>query len=273
MKNKYQNIAVLRLEHSYFDSNKSVDLRLSPTTETAIILKQYGFLIRPKLDGFTLFYNGVSDLSTLFRYITSKQMIHEFQFVLTSNSYDFYNYTEFPTNWMGKVYFSSSHQITNSDSDELVLKPIYKAEDNPNEIGIVSLVFSDLIAKEASEYTIRFAARKTQWNYYVINRSEIELHDPIIGTKNTIVFNLPVKVNLPTGESALCFSSGETLLRLSESPYQNLSLVDQLPKISPTASAKLKTIVANLPFPLANRMAQSENPEHQFFISPMYIYL
>jgi hypothetical protein len=114
-------------------------------------------------------------------------------------------------------------------------------------IGRVRFYFADLVASPAFE--IRFSARATQWQYYIINRSAAQLDNPSITGKAGIPFEGPTEVTIASGQQALFFSTGENLLPLSLSPKYRFDLVNTAATDNGSAARKsnAKVIFKGLP--------------------------
>lgn len=138
-------------------------------------------------------------------------------FTFHSPQWTFAFYTEQPLDWVGTRMYDSA----NADGAN-VLTETLGALGNPPVAGQIKIRLSDL-GEEWKTYSICFAARSTQWQYYIINRTSMEMESPVIEGGN---FTGPEKVVTEGGEAALFFSSGSELISLCRRPQVRFDLVD-----------------------------------------------
>ena len=68
---------------------------------------------------------------------------------------------------------------------------------------------------QTESYTLQFQARRTYWNYYVVQRNWLHMESPFIDATpvegETVGFSQPQESNLPDGQTAVLFTSSNSL--------------------------------------------------------------
>ena len=213
--------------HTYFENDVCRCLRFQSALPVRTLMK-WGFQVREKINGFDLYYNGMQPLSSALNYIERITGVSYFEFRMDTTDELFTQFTEFPPDWLGQVQFNSAqYTVTDAQTagdNAMVLTPTLASGTDGQGIGRVRFYFADLVASPAFE--IRFSARATQWQYYIINRSATQLDNPSITGKAGISFEGPKEVTIASGQQALFFSTGENLLPLSLTPKYRFDLVN-----------------------------------------------
>jgi len=271
--NNYKLIFMLSVGHSYYRNNICTNLRFVPAGSTTAILNRYGFKINYRADGFQLYAAPSSDAACLFKQIENATGLSSFRFEIKNGAAEFVNVTDWPLNWKGSYVFDNS-DACNTAAEETVL--LNQSLVNTNKIeGSITLHFKNLIEmlnRGVVSYSIRFKARLTQWQYYIVNRNNTHFSNLLVKGRTGMVFSGPEHVFIPTGEKALFFSSNETLLPLSEVTACVFDLVNSsfmYDADTPVA----KTIYKGLPAPDPLAMNTVIVKGKMEASSPMYVYL
>jgi hypothetical protein len=173
-----------------------------------------------------------------------------------------------------------THAASNIYKEGIVYLDEYFSEnESAPDFGSLIIHFDDILKFRAdkgyTQFGISFEARSTQWQYYVINKTSIQLDNPAIG-KTDINFTGPQNVVLGNGEQAILFSSGDHLIPLSEIPKYKFDLVntpatnDRIQIKNKSAS---KLIYKGLPNPNPERIGITKVNGQNQVSSPIYIYV
>ncbi|MBL0358416.1 MAG: hypothetical protein IPP72_16840 [Chitinophagaceae bacterium] len=269
----YKLIFALSVEHSYYKNNICASLQFTPSIATAAVLQRYGFKIRTRENGFQLYVNVVSSIRSILEYIENATGQASFRFEIKDTAEEFANVTDWPHNWKGKFVFDNS-DASNAIVDETVLLNQTLEQSILTE-GSLVLHFKNLfemLDRGIMAYSIGFRARSTQWQYYIVNRSEVPLTNPFVRGKSGIAFAEPKQVVIPTGEKALCFSSNEMLLPMSQVAGYVFDLVNDN-RMQNTNGPKGKVIFKGLPTPDPLIIETVDINGKAEASSPMYVYL
>lgn len=271
MTTQYTHIAELVIRHSYYNELDNIPIDFVPSATTAKLFQKYGFLMRPIFNGFQLFSTSDQPLKTYLQYIERATQTSQFSVSIAPSDDYFYNYTELLENGAKSILYSTSN--TQLILDKKVLFPGISSEKTNAYLGEIQLNFEDLYSNEKSSYLIEFTAQKTQWNYFVINRSQVNLNNPFIKSKTELKFESPISTTLPTGEQALQFSSGKSLIPLHANAVHHFDLADTIAKPGTQDQTKIKTLFVGLPNPLPSRINFNDVEGEIRPTSPMYVYL
>lgn len=265
----------INLIHHYFKDNEQLGLVITPDDSTAEMFKNIGFMYQSIQNQFKLFFNASSDLSNQLSKIKKVTQKNYFEFRIISNRLDFDLYTELPPNLNGTINYSNKN--VSSIAEKLQLVPVYNQLNENYTVGIIKIYFDELIEQffEECHYSITFHARKTQWNYYIINRSHIELNNPFIKMENSNLFGDSEHVTLPTGDQALLFSSGKNLIPLTNVSKQRFDLADYVvqPNEIFIAQKKVKYIYSGLPIATPSNTIVKRKDDEVVYTSNMYVYI
>ena len=279
MKSNYKIAFRLRVLHSYFDKNICNCLFFKPAAETLQLQKRFGFYIRYELNGFDLYADSKVSLASLLSYINNTTLQISFNFEMGSLNSAFCNFTAMPTGCLGQMFFDSQSDANHFENDVLNLATDFIKQPASSITGRVSVHFNDILkfttGKGYSDFCIQLKARKTQWQYFVINKSDIQFTNPVIKSNSRIEFDGPEKVTIQSGHEALLFSSGENLLQLSKTPQYKFALVDRIAAGSADAIKKStdRVVFNGLPYPDPLRVNPVTINGSQQFSSPMYVFI
>lgn len=263
--------------HSFFDNSKCNCLHFIPTDKTQQLLTKFGFRINTISNGFDLFSN-TSSLTALLDYISKTSSQDYFEFNIKSSNPNFILFTALPVNWLGQMMYSSQDAKNQNSKGVILLNQTQQTNTMPAFFGNLKVYLEDIKQNLSNNtpllFEINFDARATQWQYYVINKNAVSLNNPSISGKESVAFNGPENVTLPTGEKALLFTSGTTNILLSEKPKYKFDLVNKSATSQTNEkSSGGKVIIKGLPVPDVSRIGIIENKEQNQVTSPMYIYL
>lgn len=258
----YSEIAGLQLKHTYYTSGLCPALSLKPTLETVAVMAKYNFVLREINGSYVLVGEDQDDLKAYFDYITKVTGMDSFIFELHVEDSNFFIFSNISTKSMGTYNYS-----TGSQEQDGLLKP--DLETDSGVFGKVNFQFDDLAKKTGSIYKIQFQASESIWNYYVINKSALDIENCYIKTSNASEFNPPVEITAANGERAICFSSSEPVL-MAETSKVSYALAQK------SQNEKLpngKIIFKGLPLagPI-NTSINNQNGDVQF-VSSLYIYI
>lgn len=269
------NILVFRLEafHTYFD-NGLCPLQFLPDEDTQALQKRFGFLVNHRKNGFEWYMNSRSAIPDYLAYITKVTGADRFTFNMQTHYQGFYSFTQLPTGWAGQFTYDSKNNSSTANGFELQPELSKTAVDGP--LGKLTIWFKDIALTgdpEKARYSLRFTARSTQWQYYVVNSSQVPLNQPLIKGMNGDAFQFtgPQTVTIPNGQEALLFTSDTRLIPLSEMPKNKFSLFSRPEHTGNNVSAK--PVFKNLPQPdpLYSDIVQVNGARQTS--SPMYVYL
>lgn len=267
----YKLVCNLSAVHDYYKNNTCTGLEFIPASATAAVLQRYRFKIVSGENGFKLYVDTASAAISLLEYLQNIHHHTTFTFRI-KNTAEFINVTDWPLNWKGRFVFNSSSSSNWMNDKVVMLTPAF--EQATSTEGTLLLQLKDIVemlSTGGSTYTIHFRARATQWQYFVVNRRNVHFTQLVIKDKTGIVFSAAEDVVIPSGEKALLFSSGETLLPLSNAAIYFFDLLNDNPISANGAVAKI--IYKGLPNPdplIMNTVIVKGREEAS---SPMYVYL
>ncbi|HEY0175155.1 MAG TPA: hypothetical protein VGC08_02180 [Pedobacter sp.] len=180
---------------------------------------------------------------------------------------------------MGQLVYDS-HNNSLGTNNNVQLNADLSGDAGTACMGKIMLYFDDILKFSTetgyTQFDIRYQARATQWQYFVINRSSVLLTDPAISGKDNISFEGPENVFTASGQAALLFSSGTHLIPLSEQSSYRFDLVNRPASAGESSGSKPvtpKIIVKGLPNPDPQWIGRVTGDVKGQLSSPMYIYL
>lgn len=275
MKTGYEIFFDLHAAHSYYQSGVCGCLTFAPDEETSGLFKRYKIGIVAVKTGFRLYTCG-TNISALVNSLSSSSDRGYFQIDITCTDANFYNFTDLPANWVGNIGYITNNTLV-AENDIRTLNPTLGDSNDFEHAGQICINFTDLVsASKNPHYQIAFVPRATQWQYYIVNRSMLQLASPQIEGDATIKFDGPQTATIATGETAMCFSSGRQFLPLGNWPQYKFNLVDRLSagkQEGASARSTAKMIFKGLPNPNPDFISPVIVDGRQQQSSPMYIYL
>lgn len=271
---KYQRLFQLDVFHSYFQKDicRCLEFNAEPATEQ--LMKRFRFLIRKQINGIGFYVKGGQSTEALLSYIENATGQDSFCFQIRSNNPDFNFFTELPPNWVGQLLYDSNN-ITVLDQ-QVNLNQELSGNAGTLCMGKVTLRFADILKFSDqtgfANFEIKYQARATQWQYFVINRSSVSFEGLSISGKQNIDFDGPEQVQTAAGEAALLFSSGNNFIPLSEAALYRFDLMN-LPLSADGTALAPQIIIKGLPTPIPEWIGQVMDKTNEHLSSPMYVYL
>lgn len=265
--------------HPYYSDEICRCIRFKPGPVTADLQSKYGFLLRNTGNGFDLYANNSGNPSSLLNYIINTTGYSFFDFVFETTDPAFYLFTALPADWKGELTYDSRYTKPVPGTNKIKLTEQLTENKSIQAAGNIQIHFNDLIpflnTNTVVEYNIRFTARVTQWQYFIVNKNAVPLSNPFIKGNVDFEFEGPETISIPSGQEALFFNSGKHLLPLCEKPGYKFSLLDHTGKdqIITPKSTRNKTVLRSLPSPDPSRFEFVEIDGSKQFSSPMYIYI
>lgn len=279
IKSNYKILFGIQFFHSYFEKDRCDCLTFHAGDITRKLMHRFGFKIDNYDNGFKFFVNTTNTLKQFLDYVKSTTGETYFDFDIYSTNSKFYLFTDLPVNWVGQLLFDSQITLNSQDNDSIQLKATLSPKTDSDILGRLKIHFEDILSTQAlngsAKYEVKFESRATQWQYYVINKSDIPLDNPIVTGKSEIQFDGPKNITIQNGQEALLFSSGQNLIPLSNTPKYIFDLVNNKngTQSENSKNPTYKPIFSGLPNPDPSRMGIIEVNGKNRVSSPMYIYV
>lgn len=279
IQSNFQILFKVEVLHSYFDQNICPCLKFNPGSVTSKLLDRFDFKCRSKINGFDLYANSRASVTAFLNYITkaTNQTYFDFGIVTTNSHFNFF--TDLPVDWVGQLDFDSQAASNRYEGNAVQLSQGLSKNAGTSRLGNLILRFNDILKFQNNngftQFDIRFAARSTQWQYFVINKSSIQLDNPAIG-KTDMDFTGPENVFIESGQQALLFSSGDNLIPLSELPKYKFNLINKPASGGNETTRKIsapKIIYTGLPNPDPGRIGMTRINGKNQVSSPMYVFI
>ena len=268
----------IQIFHSYFSSGIYQNCSVCADAGTQKLIDRCRLLSRMS--------NGVFELCTTFqdgaaaftRYLNELTDGQPLKFLLTASDAQFAYITDLPMDWVGQVALSSKSG-SRAQAGDIRLNQVLsdRIVDQDGVIGVISIYPDDLLALGGVKvrYQLCFKARSLHWRYSLINRSNARLYNPTICNRDgKVCFDGPVKVALPTGESALRFISGDTQFPLQQVPEVVFDLNDSfVPPLQADGKTVAQCLIKGLPTPQPGQFGAALVDGNPYFFSEMYVYL
>lgn len=269
-RSNYQLVFRLRVFHSYFEQNICDCLRFDNGPITSKLANRFGLMKRDLINGFDLYINSAAAFPDMLRHISTTTGTSCFDFDIKTIEPAFYHFTELPAQWLGRLMYDSRSGSNMPAEGNIRLDPTFSTDGGMQGLGNLTVHFDD-IAKSPN-FNISYAARSTQWQYYVINRSDVQLDSPAISGKAGIAFDGPKSMLLDNGQQAMLFTSGNKLIPLSRVPKYKFDLVNDQ-GVAGQRSSRPKVIFRGLPNPGPSWTGMGTSGENTVVVSPMYVYV
>lgn len=265
-RNAFIPIVSVSVSHTYFASGQVKGIRYNPGPVTKELGSRYGFILQNQPGGFGIYGNVPSTAAAYLAYIVSSTGYDFFDVEIQVQDDRFYQYTDFPMDETGPLFFSSDDVVLKEGKPVFNLRTGEVSAGQPS--GMYRLYFKDILQYGATGFSTLFTARSAQWQYYIVNRSAVKMDHAAVVDKSGVRFEGPSAVTIPTGEEALLFSSGATLIALSETPLHRFDLVNY----GNGGNGQVKTIFRGLPNPDPSYLATAA-AAGKLAASPMYVYI
>ncbi|MBV1873616.1 MAG: hypothetical protein KUG80_02480 [Gammaproteobacteria bacterium] len=278
MKNR---ILQIRLFHEYFDSGFMQDVILLPAPETKKFIDKYELLIVQDKEGFSLHYFGCNSFSDFCQSLSILLVQQSFVFYIKSYGLSFSVISEWPLSWLGLVHYSSRNFVLSHTEEVELLADFVSDGDFKDDIfAQISIFPQDLFNPDGvcvyQIFDVKIQARKTQWFYYIFNRSGLDLSAPVVTNRKGIEFNAPESIIFDNGEEVLRFSSGENHFVLCETAKTTLKLIDYPSPVQSGVYENVqasKEIIRDLPIPMVDKINIKISKGQQLACSEMYVYV
>ena len=273
----YIPLVGLRFFHSWYAGGVLRDFSVQPNAATTRLMKQFQLISRSNGNAFGLYClaNKPRLLKSLRAAMNRQPLVLE----LHAQAAGFYAFTELPMHYRGPLVFDS-RQTSGPSSAPVLMLQTPTAPPPESSTAVISLwddaLFDAGGAPRNREYRIELEARKTQWRYYVVNRSRTRLANSAVQSSNGLVFDTPVPQELPTGEQALMYSSGANLLAYAERPQNHFNLViNNAPEkqAKHAAATGSRILLAGLPIPSFTQLNSMLTQGDQAACSAVYLYV
>jgi len=250
------------------------NVRLLPDTQTQQLLMHYKLLPHQQAGKYSLYYMGPNSVEGFLTVFQQALVNHPMTFYLITEGSDFFIISDLPTNWCGQLQYSSQRQASSSNALTLQL-----SEGLPFIEGAVGKVeiHADLFQPEQAlphHLQIKMKARKTHWNYYIHNRSNVVLNNPMVSNLQGVEFLPGEIVESTKDEKVWLFKSGEMSLPMQEKmehPFNLVSSTRSSYQISD--DDKKRIVVSGLPLPNREMLNITSSKDKEYVCSDMYVYL
>ncbi|WP_158992482.1 hypothetical protein [Mucilaginibacter sp. L196] len=232
--------------------------------------------MRENINGFEFYINPQNTVTGLLNYISSTTGKNYFDFNIATDDPAFYFFTDLLVDNIGQLIYNS-HAIENKYKNNMVDLAMHLSDDtSTGYVGSLIIYFDDVIKfndQGGFKLHISYTARATQWQYYIINSSSLQLQNPQISGKTAIDFSGPDDVILENGQEAILFSSGDNMIPLSVTANNKFDLIS---KATPSANtvnkgSSAKIIFKGLPVPDPMRIGAISSGGK--VSSKMYVYI
>jgi hypothetical protein len=236
-----------------------------PSAATCQMMNSFGLCQRLVGGGFELY--GKSGVSL--DYISRVSGINCFEFEIRNTDPDFYVFTDLPVDQLGQLLYSSGSAVS-ADNGSATLIPVFVPHQAVPVFGRLQIFFDILGGADSIQFKINYQARATEWQYYIINSSQMALESLAISGSDGISFNGPQQAVLPNGQQALLFSSGNFMLSMSEKPKYKFNLMNKSGDSEGSTALSAAAIYMGLPGADRSRITVSKN---NHVSSPIYVYI
>src|SRR3569833_1345428 len=225
-KSNFQIAFNVDVSHSYFEHNVCSCLQYSYGPVTRALAARFDMRIRKRVSGFGFYINTRGSLSSFLQYACAATGQTYFDFDMSATNPAFNFFTESPAGWLGTLVYDSNSVLSIRSGDIIRLIPGQVTGAGASNVGILRVHFDDLINNGCMQFDISYDARATLWQYFVINSSAVSLQNPSISGKAGISFTGPENVTMETGQQAMLFTSGESLLPMAQVPKHRFNLIN-----------------------------------------------
>jgi hypothetical protein len=269
----FQIVFNVEVSHSYFEQNVCKCLRFILGPVTGVLAKRFKMKIRKRVSGFDFYIDTRASLSSFLQYVGAATGQTYFDFEISATNPVFNFFTDAPAGWNGQRVYDSNSPLNERSGNIVQLIPSLVSGAKAPQVGRLQVHFSDIINQGYTQFTISYTARTTQWQYFIVNNSAVQLQNPLISGKTDISFTGPENVTIETGEQAMLFTSGENRIPLAEVPKYKFNLVNKPASGGGQAASSSQVIFRGLPNPDPIRIGTVMTGETVRVVSPMYVYV
>ncbi|GGG31409.1 hypothetical protein GCM10011344_35440 [Dokdonia pacifica] len=261
----------ITIEHTYYADGICQDLVYMPSLATQRLMNKYGLLLQKTPLGFSFYATTDQTIKDFLDYLTTTDNETSFTFDVTSLDPYFTVFTSYPISKTGIFSFNSSE--VSSEGEVSVLNAKFTPVNTATISFSITIGYDAIIRFRESgnnpDYKIKFDAQKTQWRYYIINKSNLHFEKLEIQSDSDIQFEGPTEVTLPNNEKALLFSSGTLKLPISRKVIHRFNLIGTTTNLG---NPRTQTIINGLPIASTTVETYTEGDITQL-ASPLYIYI
>lgn len=263
MTNTFSKIFSLQLSHTYYANEICNDIQYVASSETESMTRKFSLKLRILSNGFELYNGSGNTLKELLNYISQTTENKSFNFYATVVNPRFYNVSkEFPVQELGYLQYDSQNNTSG------IIKGTFNSTSNPQEALQIKIQFNDLIQENntVSEFKIHIETKATQWRYYIVNNSQMELGTLQIGGNAPYQFNSQENTTLQDGTKAILISSGTQKIPLQEVAKYKLSLEN-------IQNGRTSQVFTGLPMANPNNITLFQENGTPQIASPIYVYI
>lgn len=276
----FQILFSVNVSHSYFEKNICRCISFVPDNTTWKIVKRFDFRIRNTVSGFELYTSSINLIDEVLNYIKKAASVICFSFRLVINDSIFYSVTEMPINWIGQLIYDSQSDSNFHTADGIQLSEKFSKKVTTSYLGSINIYFNDIMKfgcdGRYTQFNISYLARSTQWQYYIINKNAVQPDNLTITGDTNIIFSGPENTIIGSGQQALLFTSGNTLIPLSEVPKYRFDLINKPLAGTGTVTGRQsisKMVYPGLPNPDPRRVGITQINSETRVSSPIYVYV
>ncbi|MCH9659514.1 MAG: hypothetical protein K0U54_01240 [Bacteroidetes bacterium] len=281
MINDYKIVFNVTVSHTYFAQDICKGLDFNPSEYTAEIMQRFNLRIGNDKSGFSLYAQPNGSILDFLNYLDEVADQSYFEFEIQSIDPNFYSYTNFPIDWVGTSLYNSEYLANESVDGVVFLKEdLSSSSSQTTNVIRLKVHFNDLIKSHETDqivsFEIKFQARATQWQYYIINNGPQQFNNLKITGRSNITFEGPKEILLQNEQTALLFSSEGPLIPLSEISLYSFDLMDDaIAALDTTAHEPISgtVVLSGLPNPNVTSFGIVELEGIKQVTSPMYIYV
>lgn len=246
----YTSLFRVTVAHSYYSSGYCECLQYKPSLNTQTLMNTYGLILKSNTTGLEVFATTNQPMESYLNYIKRVSETTGLTFMGIATDPNFYNFTELPINQLGVLSFASNRTHNDAESENIQLVETFDTTSNSQNAVSITIQFDDLLKlytiQNPLQFSILLNARKTQWNYYIINNSNQEFKQLEIQSDPEIQFSNSTTVTLQNGQNALVFSSQNTKIPLKNSVQYHFNLINTKTTLS---GERTEIIINGLPIP------------------------
>ena len=267
----------IEFRHDYYSDGRFQDITVTADKDTQTLIDRYQLITRLENSVFSCYATNNSPPGDFLRYLSELYHNKPFIFHLNSSMRDFNIITDLPLDWSGQIILNNDN-VVKDEKDNIELKQVLSTRmvHDDNRISVIRLFPGEIFSGNDgnNKYLVKFVSRKTRWQYFVINRSQIKLNQPEITNENNVVFFRRDNALTPTGENALRFDSGDFVFPIRQAPVEQFDLVDSIETSSGENAQRIENVlIKGLPTPKNNQINVAAVKGEQRVYSDVYVYL
>ncbi|WP_299683501.1 hypothetical protein [uncultured Dokdonia sp.] len=263
--NQCSELFSIDIHHSYYASGICENIQYLISQPIQKLINQKVLYLHQTPQGFSLLISTDQEIKDFLTHLKSTYAITSFSFDVISTDPHFKAFTDYPISELGIFSF-----YTPTEGDVTILERKFISNSTYTKSFKITIDFDAIIRFRESgnspNYNIKLEARKTKWNYYIINKSNKTFERLEIKGDSEISFGHPTEVTLQNGETAYKFSSGSILLSLKERSEYSFDLINVNNGIN-------ETIVRGLPMANPTISETYEEGDTIQAVSSIYIYI